>query len=30
MDRIFRTAEFWFIFRFTALRGKVDLRCSEA
>ena len=29
MDRIFRAAEFWFFFCFTALRGKVNLRCSE-
>ena len=29
MDRLTNTAKFWFLFYFTASRGKVDLRCSE-
>ena len=29
MNRMTRTAEFWFFTGFTALRGKVYLRCSE-
>ena len=29
MIRFANTAKFWFLFRFTTLGGKVDLRCSE-
>jgi hypothetical protein len=30
MNRLTRTAEFWFFPGFTASRGKVYLRCSES
>ena len=30
MNRIARSVNYWFFFRFTGFFGKADLRCSEA